>query len=433
MLNMTRFAKMVILFCTFSVTGNAVSFLNAQDGRQKIYEVTSQKDKRVVIPFELINNLIVIEAQINDSGPLKFILDSGAGRNIITNLHDEDLTLNNVNTVAVAGLGEGNTLEAFQSFENSIRIGDRIQGQNAEVLILKEDVIQLSTFMGTEVNGILGYDFFQSFAVEVHYRRKELRIYEPEPFRNKFEELPGHRKWYSFPITVEDKKSYIIADYKHSERDSYIPLLLLLDTGASNSFSLYESTDEDITVPANTISAIIGTGLSGRVTGELGRVKSMKIDEFIFHEPVVSFPDSISVRRVLKAENRKGSIGGDIFRRFKTIFHYQNEQLYLRKNRDFGEDFNYNASGIVVSTPVPNMPYFVVAYVREESPAYYAGIQEGDIITEINGEKAYQLSLNDFINYFQNKKSNSLRLRIQRDTISHYIRFNMNNVLVPDS
>jgi len=433
MTNVTQIAKKIVLFCTFCVIWSTVSLLSAQHNGQKIFEITDKKDKRTIIPFELINNLIVIEARINDSEPLKFILDSGAGRNIITNLYDEELTLNNANTVEIAGLGEGDRLEAYQSFDNNIIIGDRIEGQNAEVLILKKDVFQLSTFMGIEVHGILGSDLFQSFAVEVHYRRKQLRIYEPEPFRDKFEDLPKHRKWYSLPISVEEKKSYLLTDYQHKDGDPYTSLLLLLDTGASNSFSLYESKDESIKIPERTINAVIGTGLSGRITGELGRVKSMKIDEFIFSEPVVSYPDSFSVRRVLKAEERKGSIGGDIFRRFKVIFHYQNEKLYLRKNADFDDDFEYNASGVVVNTPVPGLPYFVVAYVRAESPAYYAGVKEGDIITEINGEKAYELSLNDFIDYFQNKNSNLLRLRIQRDSTSQYIRFRMDNDLIPDS
>lgn len=90
----------------------------------------------------------------------------------------------------------------------------------------------------------------------------------------------------------------------------------------------------------------------------------MSMEEFIFPQPVIAYPDSESVRRVVRAENRMGSIGGDIFRRFKIIFHYDNRLLYLRKNRKFSDDFYYNSSGLEVQTPIPDLPYYLVAYVR---------------------------------------------------------------------
>lgn len=409
------------------------SSLYAQESPPKVFEITKYEDRRVTIPFRLINNLIVIEAHINNSTPMKFILDSGASGNIITSLYEEELYLNNVNMVRVAGLGEGSTLEAFQSIDNSIHIGNRIAADSAEVLLLNEDVFQLDSFMGTRIHGILGHDFFESFAVEINYRRKLLRIYEPDAFKEKFRKLPKHRKWHTLPILVQNNKSYLTAEYQHKPGDDFVSLRLLLDTGASNSFSLYDSKDERIKVPEVTINSIIGTGLSGKVTGELGRVQSMKLGDFIFEEPVVAFPDSLSVRRVLRAEERKGSIGGDIFRRFKVIFHYDNELLYLRTNSNFNDEFFFNTSGIEIYTPIPDLPLYVVAYVREGSPAFLAGVQEGDIIKKINGTPAVNLSMNDLIDYFQYKKRSNIYLEVERDSTVKNLRFRMDAQLVPDS
>ncbi|MFD2533128.1 aspartyl protease family protein [Gracilimonas halophila] len=193
------------------------SSLYAQESLSKVFEITRNNDRRVTIPFTLINNLIVIEASINNSAPMKFILDSGASGNILTSVYDEGLYLNNVETVRLAGLGEGNSIEAFLSLDNNIKIGERIVASNAEVLLLKEDIFQLDTFMGTKINGILGHDFFESFAVEINYSRKLLRIYEPNAFQEKFRELPEHRKWYELPLTVQNDKSYIEVGYKHKE------------------------------------------------------------------------------------------------------------------------------------------------------------------------------------------------------------------------
>lgn len=427
---------------TFKKTGMPVLLLSlvigynslyAQESLSKVFEITSKNDRRVTIPFRLINNLIVIEANINNSAPMKFILDSGASGNILTSVYDEGLYLNNVETVRLAGLGEGNSIEAFQSLDNNIKIGERIVASNAEVLLLKEDIFQLDTFMGTKINGILGHDFFESFAVEINYSRKLLRIYEPDAFQEKFRELPEHRKWHELPLTVQNDKSYIEVGYKHKEGDPFTPLRLLLDTGASNSFSLYESKDESIKVPEANVNSIIGTGLSGKVIGELGMVQSMKIGEFIFEEPVIAFPDSHSVRRVLRIEDRKGSIGGDVLRRFKVIFHYENGSLYLRKNSNYNDEFYFNSSGIEVYTPIPDLPFYVVAYVREGSPAYLAGVEEGDVINEINGRNVFNLKMDDLINYFQYKKGSRIFLKVERDSTVIDFRFRIDNQLVPDS
>jgi hypothetical protein len=364
---------------------------------------------------------------------MKFILDSGASGNILTSVYDEGLYLNNVETVRLAGLGEGSSIEAFLSLDNNIKIGERIVASNAEVLLLKEDIFQLDTFMGTKITGILGHDFFESFAVEINYSRKLLRIYEPNAFQEKFRELPEHRKWYELPLTVQNDKSYIEVGYKHKEGGAFTPLRLLLDTGASNSFSLYESKDESIKVPEASVNSIIGTGLSGKVIGKLGMVQSMKIGEFIFEEPVIAFPDSHSVRRVLRIEDRKGSIGGDVLRRFKVIFHYENGSLYLRKNSNYNDEFYFNSSGIEVYTPIPDLPFYVVAYVREGSPAYLAGVEEGDVINEINGRNVFNLKMDDLINYFQYKKGSRIFLKVERDSTVIDFRFRIDNQLVPDS
>ncbi|MDR9419425.1 aspartyl protease family protein [Gracilimonas sp.] len=396
------------------------------------FRIPENPDKRVTVPFELINNLIVIEIRINGSEPLKFILDSGAGRNIITTLYDETIELKNLMTVRLAGLGTGNSLEAFHSYDNEMKIGDRIIGEEIEILILKEDLLHLSSYMGTEIHGIFGYTFFESFAVEINYSRELLRIYDTKEFENKFKKLPKNWRWHKLPISVEDKKPHLNIHYKHSQSSDYKSLKFLVDSGASNSFSLYEMTDENIKVPSKTVNSIIGTGLSGLLIGEIGKVQKMKMGEFESNEPIVSFPDSQSVRRALQINDRKGSVGGDILRRFKVIFHYENEMLYLRKNWNFGDDFYFNASGLEVSAPIPDIPYYVVSYVREDSPAANNGIKEGDVILKVNGQNSARLTMNDMLDYFQKKRGDQLFIEVQRDSLKKSFRIDMDINLVPD-
>ncbi|MDZ7805728.1 MAG: aspartyl protease family protein [Gracilimonas sp.] len=402
--------------------------LTAQSEDRPTFWLMGDRSERLVLPFELINNLVVIEAKINGSEPMKFIVDSGAGRNIITSLYNKEIFLNNTETVLLAGLGEGERLEAFRSTGNMVQI-ERISGENVEVLILKNDVFKLASFMGTEVHGILGFDLFDSFAVEIDYRAKLLKIYDPIKAKEKFERLPRHRKWFTIPISVENEKPYTNVSFKNTKSDEYSDLKLLLDTGASNSLSFYDPTSDEIVLPENTIGTLLGIGLSGNVSGELGRIQKLKFGPFEFEEPVVAYPDSLSVRRAFGFDDRNGSIGGDLLRRFKVIFNYHEGLLYLRKNKNYNEDFTYNVSGIEVTTPLPNLPYYEISFLRKDSPARKAGLQEGDVIRKINGKRAEELSLNDLLNIFQNKEGSRIRMTVYRDTVSVSLRFDLKDEL----
>lgn len=106
--------------------------------------------------------------------------------------------------------------------------------------------------------------------MEINYQRELLRIYDTDAFEKKFRELPTHRTWFTIPIELQVSKLYTNVDYRHGKCDDRATLRLLLDTGACNSYSLYESLDERIKIPSSTINTIIGTGLSGKVIVEMG-------------------------------------------------------------------------------------------------------------------------------------------------------------------
>ncbi|MEG0762174.1 MAG: peptide-binding protein, partial [Chryseobacterium sp.] len=45
-------------------------------------------------------------------------------------------------------------------------------------------------------------------------------------------------------------------------------------------------------------------------------------------------------------DERKGSLGGEILRRFTVVFDYPNQKLYLKKNGNYNDSFNFNMSGL---------------------------------------------------------------------------------------
>lgn len=405
---------------------------NRSQPKDSVFSIIGAKDKRVEIPFELINNLVVIEASLNGSSPMKFILDTGVGTTLVSSLPlGEEIYLPNSRVVSLTGLGEGESVEAIYTNNNTLSL-DRVAAKNLEVLYLKENIFMLSSFMGTEVHGIIGYDMFANFAVEVNYRAKELYIYDPEEFEDKFQKLPQHRKWFKYPIHIDEKKPYLDLVYQHKEDSEPANVRLLIDSGSSNAFSLYDLTHEAIKIPENRIETLIGVGLSGRVSGYLGRVKKMQMGKFEFKKPVIAYPDSFAIRHAFGLGDRNGSLGGEVLRRFKVIYHYRDGYILVRKNRDFGDKFYYNLSGIEVNTPFPDLPVYVVSDIREQSPAEKAGVKKGDIIRYINGENVSKKDLNEVLHELQKNESSNTVLEVQRDSVYVKVHLKLENELPVD-
>ncbi len=104
------------------------------------------------LPFRLINNLIVIPVRINNSDSLFFILDTGLGRSIITELgSDETVELKDARPTQLSGFKTGGYPEVILSTGNTLDIGD-LRGLNQDFIVLTDNTLQLSSRMGTMIH-----------------------------------------------------------------------------------------------------------------------------------------------------------------------------------------------------------------------------------------------------------------------------------------
>src|SRR5690606_246852 len=107
---------------------------------------SSAKNKKVAtIPFQYEGGFIIVETTINNSSPLKFILDSGLRYTLITELYGEDsIQMNVINTSYLNGLGIKNSLEVLTSNFNEIRI-DNFYIDNQIVYTVTDNAINLTS------------------------------------------------------------------------------------------------------------------------------------------------------------------------------------------------------------------------------------------------------------------------------------------------
>ena len=413
---------------------------------------------KVSIPFELVNNLMIIKAELNNT-PLQFIVDSGSSRNLIFSFPEKDsLSLYNPKTINVFGLGAGDTIKAFQSKNNKLTI-KKFTDFNFETLVITEYNIRIINKLGVPINGIIGSSFFRNKWVEIDYENKRINLYS----QNHHQPLKKINKYAIKNISVKDNKPYIRTFIKSEKHDNYNNALLLFDTGLGDGLWLFEN--DSIKAPRNYIYDILGRGLSGDVTGKRSRVDEFLIDDFSLKNILVAYPDSVSYNKALLLKERKGSLGAEIIKRFNWIINYDKEKIYFKKNSLFNNEFKYNMSGIEVqhngmqwiteesrinekkiheinvnehifNNPKASYyykfvlkPIYEIYAIRENSPAFRAGLLTGDIILELNGKKAYNLSIDKITELFMSNEAKEINILIERNNTELSFTFKLEKIL----
>ena len=361
--------------------------------------------KKVVIPFESYNNLIIVPVILNKALPLRFILDTGVQTTILTDRTFSDiLDIQYNRKLTLLGADGDKGVDAYVAGNVSLDLPGT-QGEGQVILVLEEDYLQLKNYLGEEVHGILGYEIFRRFVVEINYDASTLTLHEPASYKPR-------KRFTAIPIAVENTKPYIQA--KLHTNASTLLAKLMIDTGASHSLLIDAASHESIHLPEKHIDVTIGRGLGGDIEGHIGRIKGLSLGKFSFNSVISSFPDTTRLGEGFRETGRQGTLGAGILRRFTVIIDYYNSKLYLRKSGQYKQDFEYNMSGIELIALGRDLRTFVVENVRNDSPADKVGIEKGDVLKKVNGVNAQNLDLSKVNLLFRSKQGRKIRIKAER-------------------
>ncbi len=421
------------------------------------WEWKSNKD-RMVIPFELTHNLIMVDVVLNGIS-LKMVLDTGSENNVIFTFPEEEpLDFKNTRKVFLKGLGSGEELEAYQATGNNFRIHDLVD-TNFNVLLIANQEIGIVNNLGIPINGILGTSFFKDFLVEINYAKKKLYVYRDEPERF----VKKTKKYTAIDIKFNGLKPFVDIEVSLSEADAGQTVSLLFDSGLGDGLWLFEN--DTLRCTQDFFVDVLGKGINGDVTGKKSRVRNLNIIDFNLQEALVSYPDSLSISRVLLHE-RNGSLGGEIIKRFNWFLDYKNQKFYFKKNKFYEAPFHYNMSGISVqhagiewvkeqTNSLRNgtansfvkvdqqtyltgftdpykfslKPIFIIHAVRENSPAARVGLKKGDRILSINGKKGYQYNIQSITDLLHSEEGKKIKIEVERNGMQLRYYFYLEKIL----
>ncbi|WP_158546148.1 aspartyl protease family protein [Adhaeribacter pallidiroseus] len=352
-------------------------------------------------------NLIVVPVYINQKGPFNFILDTGVGVTLITDPALKDsLQLKNGVNISVAGMGSEADLKAFIASGISMKLG-QTTANLLQVAVLSEDVFNLSSYVGVPIYGILGYQFFSSFVVQIKY--SEMRI-----LAQNFADFKYRRNYGpSLPITIEGQKPYLTT-VAQMQDDRKVQVKLIIDTGAGHALSLEQESNAAIKVPSPSITAQLGKGLSGTINGQLGRIKSFSLHHYSLQNVLTSYPNYQDVGAKVFLVPRNGNIGNELLKRFDVVFDYKRRTMYMKPNRNFRDPFEHDMCGLDVIASGKDYQRYIVNFVEPDSPAEEAGIMPGDELVSVNMNEASAMTITKLDRLFHLKPGYNILLGLKR-------------------
>lgn len=410
----TGFLTTILIFLLFSVKGDGQTLDSLKEFSLGFH--WSKGQKKLEIPFELHANLIVIPLKINESDTLRFLVDTGLGTTLLTDSTVfTKLGLQASRGIELKGLGEGDVIHAQVVIGVKLRVGKAI-ALHQNLIYVASDQLNLSDFIGSKIQGVLGYELFSNLVVTLDYGRQRMILRQDSDYHDRKSKGPR------FPIEVVDNKPYIRSVHIFGKKGIQ-ENRLLLDSGAGHVLFL-EGTGVDTSLfTYSNKQFYLGKGLNGAIVGNMGRVPRVRLGQWEWLNVPTAFP----IPKLLKDSTRiQGSLGGEFLRRYVVTFHYLQQYVVLKPiGHQWRRPFEMELSGLGLRAIGDRHRDFVVESVQANSPAAEAGILPGDEIWLINGIRSTQYRLGDVYRILKKKQGKQVELFIRRGNTYHSISFKL--------
>ncbi|HEY1607224.1 MAG TPA: aspartyl protease family protein [Allosphingosinicella sp.] len=382
-----------------SVMPSAASVTAAGSGRARVRPA----DVGVVVPFELANKTIYIRVEVGGK-PLWFILDTGIKYTVIDLETARKLALPLDDPVPVGGGGTatvtGNLLKGGKVVLPHVPGGDF-------PLFLALPLDDLARLSGRDVSGVIGFDLFSRFVVEVDYRARRIVLHDPARYRY-------GRQGASLPITFNAAGHPVVGGEVIDGRGPPMAGRFVFDIGSGATVILNRPFVEQgrfLVGGRSTVPWLAGYGIGGGVNGRVGRIDAFRIGPYLLPQPVAIF--SQAPAGAFSGSEEQGNIGAGLLDRFRIILDYPQKRIILKPESGLGRRFDYEKTGVMLTTPGPPYTTYQVEAVADPSPAWAAGIRPGDRLVAVNGRPAASFTLSALREKLQQERK--LRLTIERN------------------
>jgi hypothetical protein len=325
------------------------------------------------LPFDPYGGAIYVPAVVNDDSAL-LMFDTGLSRTGF----DRDW-MRRIGAIAAApGASAASAESATTAVLRRLQLGDLELVDFPVALYLLQGLSEAS---GRVQRGLVGHDVLQRFTVEIDYRVRRVRLYDPARYRY-------GESGTVVPFMPDADRPLLRARIKARGRRA-IPARLLLDTGASGLCLILTTPfveQHGLTQVSPAIEAPIGTGLVGELHGWIVRLQELRLGGLTIRSPTTGLGGEH--KGFLGRTDIDGVISNAVFENTRLIVDYAHRRVIIEPPVDAGMPCDYDRSGLRLIARGPGLRQVMVDYVVPQSPGADAGIQVGDELLRIDGRRA---------------------------------------------
>lgn len=359
-----------------------------------VSSVLTANEPIVTLPFQIHLGHIYITGQINDGRPINIVFDTGAAANLASEDVADQIGLKTSGTQMV--LGASGPVEIKSSTNNLLKLAGSLKLENQSFLVMNLDHLGDVDY---PLDAVIGANILNNYTVEMDFEKGVINLFPRANF-------PAPEGYVSHNISLVPFNIPIIEGSLIVSGNERISGPYLVDTGAALALRINTPTvnEHELVEKVSPNYEHLGKALGNASTDHIGRLKSFTVLGESFEGVPIRMANVTS--GVSSMTNVNGILGLEILKRFNTIYDYNKQVMYVKRNSLFDAPYRESKSGLKVKK---HAGYLEVEKVIASSAGEKAGIKPNDHILSVDGKE--NLTYDQFSNYcFETKGPISLKI-----------------------
>ena len=271
------------------------------------------------IPFKLIDNLIVIEAELlNKKG--NFIVDTGSEILILNKTHFKTKIPHNKPSRETSGVIDLIDDPLQKRLEQFIIKDLILEDKNSDVI----DLSHIESSKKIHLLGIIGYNVLKDYEVFIDMHLNQITLSKVDSKGTKLDTRP-YLETIIDTVDFKLKKHTIVIEANVNDQK----LKFALDTGAEYN-QLNKRTSRKILKYFYPSKRLMLVGASGKKIEVLaGKLYRVKLTDNIYFAPMETMLTNLNQMNEAFGTSVDGVLGYEFFRQQRTIINYKKEKLYF--------------------------------------------------------------------------------------------------------
>jgi PDZ domain-containing protein len=377
-------------------------------------------DKKVVpivsLPFDLVQNQIIIHVRLNHSKPLDFVLDSGT-RGLFVYRDIAKKWLENVKEIP-----------AYKTDKDSLltgkSLGDTLHLKGLHIPAGRVHVYKRNgygNYAGFKIAGVIGTVLFKDFIVEINYDQQQVHIYDQHDYTYQDD-------GWAVKLQIIGGLPVVKANTTQINGDTF-KTNLVVSTGFMESLVLNKKFTEKNRLFESNLDYYYY--YASVLPGYFNPVRKVKINElailgYFLKDGTMDLlrrDKTMEIKHLIFSAN--GLIGNEVLKRFNMVFDFSRNVVYVHKNKFFDSEYAVHYAGLVLHYAA-DMKTVVVKRVLKNSVAEIAGIMDGDEIITIYHQPVGDYTLEQ-LRALLNQKGKKVEIHVKREKMIYSKTFRPQN------